>query len=92
MQQSPCSNGRSAIPDPLFRQSIRNWFLTLADTDPEDVGAILEGVAIVCLILCTRLPQGPAPALTTTRDRSRLWRRALRDFFVFEDEKAARHG
>lgn len=86
MQSNPRSNGRSAIPDPTYKQSVRNWFHTLAETDPDDVGAILEGLGIVLLLLSTRAPSGPAPALTTTRERSRLWRRALRDFFVLEDE------
>ena len=87
MQANPRTNGHPAIPDPTYNQSIKNWFLVLAQTDPRDVGGILEALGIVLLILSTRAPRGPEPALTTTRDKSRLWRRALRDFFVFEDEK-----
>ena len=66
---------------------VEGWFTVLAQTDPRDVGGILEALGIVLLILSTRAPRGPEPALTTTRDKSRLWRRALRDFFVSEDEK-----
>ena len=90
MQTTHCPNGHPAIPDPTYNQSIKNWFLVLAQTDPRDVGGILEALGIVLLILSTRAPRGPEPALTTTRDKSRLWRRALHDFFVFEDEKAVR--
>ncbi len=86
MQATHCPTGHPAIPDPTYNQSIKNWFLVLAQTDPRDVGGILEALGIVLLILSTRAPRGPEPALTTTRDKSRLWRRALRDFFVFDDE------
>ena len=86
MQATPRPNGHSAIPDPTYNQSIKNWFLTLSQTDPRDLGGILEALGIVLLILSTRAPE---PALTTSRDESPIWRRALRDFFVFEDEKAA---
>jgi hypothetical protein len=85
MQATHVTSGRKAIPNPTYRQSLKNWFLALAETDPRDVGGILEALGIVLLILSTRAPRGPEPALTTTRDKSRLWRRALRDFFNAED-------
>ena len=43
MQTTPRPNGHPAIPNPTYNQSIKNWFQALSQTDPRDLGGILEG-------------------------------------------------
>ena len=76
-----------SIPDPAYRQSVKNWLAAFAALDPDDHRLILETVGVLVLLLSTRSPRGEAPSLTDElfAHRSKLWKEALRD--VFEEEE-----
>lgn len=68
------------LDTPIVRESIRKWFLSLAES-PGEVPEQIEALGIVLILLARRLPR-TAAALTgedTSAFRRRLerWRKAL---------------
>ena len=71
------------LDNPIVKEAVRSWYVSLASHDLNDLSAHLEALGVV-LVLLAKLSPATRPALTAPSDdefRLKLesWKRALRD-------------
>ena len=70
------------LPDPVYRQSLKNWLSELSKHDPADARGLLQALGIVTSLVASRVQPGPLPAPIVDEGFDRkvqLWQNCLSD-------------